>query len=89
MLLPAPLVPAARQVAMRQLVDQQHRRLAHQRGIQIELGEIALVMTHGTARQHFHAFQQDRRFGTAMRLDHADHHVHALPLQLARADSIA
>ncbi len=87
--LPAPLVATAGQVAMGQLVDQQHRGLARQRGIQVKLGEVALaavrqLVTYGPPRQHFQAFDQRRRLGATVRLHQAHDDIDALPLQFAR-----
>src|SRR5690606_41701582 len=49
--LPAPLVAAARHVAVRQFVDQRHPRLAREQGIEVELVQRATLVLDASTRQ--------------------------------------
>ena len=68
---------------MRQLVDQDQRRLARERAVEIEFMQRAFAVGDRLARQHLEVGQQRLGLGAAVRLDHADHHVQTLRAQHA------
>ncbi len=73
--LPAFGVPAARRVCMRQLVDDDQRRMLRQRRVEIEFFELDAAILDFTQRHDVHAQQHGRRFAAAVRLNDADQHV--------------
>ena len=82
--LPTLGVAAARGVAVGQFIDQQHGRLAGQRGVEVELFDrLAFDLKHAQ-RQDFQALQLLQRFLSAVVLDDAHHHVHTLLAQALR-----
>ena len=69
---------------MRQLVDQQQRRLARQRGIEVEFAPRGAAEMHLQRRQLFQSREQSFGLLAAVQLDVADHDVdtlRALPLR--------
>ncbi len=84
-ILPAPLVAAAGRVAVGELIDQHQRRAPCQQRVQVHFVEDAAAVLHALPRLHGQPVQQRRGFRPAMGLDHPDHHLAALLLQLARA----
>jgi hypothetical protein len=75
---------AARGIRMRELVDQNQRGASGQRAVEIELRQHAVPIRNLAQRQALESIEQRLGLGAAMRLDHADHHVHALLTQRAR-----
>ncbi len=83
-ILPALGVARAGVVGVRQLIDQQQRGAAQQRGIEIELRERDAAMLQPLRRQDLQAFEQRLGFRAAVQLDIADDHVDARGGLLAR-----
>jgi hypothetical protein len=84
--LPAFGVARTLYVGVRQLVHQQHRRLARQRGVQVKLGQVAAAVRHVTQGQHRQAGQQFGGFATAVGFHNTHQHLAAgLVLALRRA----
>src|SRR4029079_14980407 len=83
--LPALRVAAARDVRVRQLVEQQELRLSRQRLVDVELAEDLIDVDDGLARYDVQAL--DERFGLTapVRLDEADDDVAPLGLGDLRA----
>ena len=75
---------ATRRVGVLQLVDQQDRGTALERGIEVEFLERASAMFDRLARQQLQAIQQYRRVVAPVRLDHADDHIQSLRAQAPR-----
>ncbi len=75
--LPALQMPCALHVRMREFVDENQLRLAGERGVEIELAELAAAILDMRERQHVEAFEQRSGFAAAMRFGDADHHVRA------------
>jgi len=73
---------AARGVGVRQLVDEHQRRMARQDSVDVHLGDDAALIFDILARHDLMPARQRFRFGPAMRLDHADHDVHACAFAL-------
>ena len=73
--LPALAVARAFDVGMRQLVHQQHGRLARQRCVQVEFLEHPAAVRHLAQRQHAEAVHQLSGLAAAMGFDHADQHL--------------
>ena len=73
-ILPALRMPRARRVGMRQLVDQNQRRMPLERAVQIEFGEHPAAMRHALGGQNLEPLEQHRGLGAAMRFDDADQH---------------
>ena len=71
-------------VRMREFVDQNQLRLAGERGVEIELAELAAAVLDLRERQHVEPFEQRRGFAAAMRFGDADHHVRAFIVTAAR-----
>ncbi len=69
---------------MREFVDEDQLRLAGERGVEIELAELAAAILDLRERQHVEAFEQRRGFTAAMRFGNADHHVRAFVVTAAR-----
>ena len=77
-------------VGVRELVDQQQRRLARERGVEVELRQRAVAVRHLLQRQALEAGEQRLGLGAAVRLDDADHARRCRRLaRAARAASIA
>ena len=74
-ILPAPLVAAARRIAVGQFVHQHQRRMPCEHGIQIHLLQRVAVVGHFLQRQLRQAFQQCLGIGTAMGFHQAHHQV--------------
>jgi len=79
--LPALGVPrrrlAVNRVGMRVLIDQQHRRVAGERGIQVKFLQHDIAIPHRQGRQHFQPDHQPLGLLSAMRLHVTDHHLRA------------
>ena len=71
-------------VGVRELVDQDQRRAALERAVEVELADLRAAILDDPWRQNFEAFQQRGRFGAAVRFDHADHHIASLGALFAR-----
>jgi hypothetical protein len=84
-ILPAPLVAAARRIAMRQFIHQHQRGAPLHDGIQVHLFELPVAVGNLPAFNHRQALQQGLGFGTPVGFDHADHQVHATAQLLLRA----
>ena len=82
--LPALGVPHARRVGVRELVDQDHLRLARDRGVDVELLELDPAVRDPLARQHLEVVDQLGGLGAPVGLDDADHDVGALRAQPPR-----
>ena len=87
--LPAPFVAAAGRVAMRELIDQRHRRLAREQCVDVEFVERACLAVGGRifdalARQQLQAFEQGRGFRAAVGFHQAHDHVDPTPLEFTR-----
>ncbi len=82
--LPAFGMSAARCVAVRQFVDQQHGGATCQRRGWIELAQQVRAVTHLAQWNLLQPFQQPGRLGAAVGFDQADADVHALVAQAAR-----
>ena len=65
-------------VGVRELVDENERRPACERAVEIELAQHPLAVAHFLQRQHFETGGQRLRLGTAVGLDDADDDVDAL-----------
>ena len=85
----AALVAAAGHVAVRQLVDDRDARLAREQGIEIELGELPVLVGDVAGAAAPPGRRAGLGFDAAVGFDQADDHVDVLPPQLARALSIA
>jgi hypothetical protein len=66
---------------MGELVDQDQRRVALECGVEIELGEPALLILDSRGGQYFEALQQRLGLFAPVRLDDADQHVLAVVAQ--------
>ena len=73
--LPALGVTAAGRVGVGQLVDEDQRRLAGQRAVEVELLQRGAAVLDGTARKDLEPAQQRLGLGPAVQLDVADHEV--------------
>ncbi|KAG1242619.1 hypothetical protein G6F68_016108 [Rhizopus microsporus] len=76
-ILPAPLVAAARRVAMGQFVHQHQCGMPGQHGVQVHLLQGVAVVGHFLQRQLRQAFQQRLGIGAAMGFHQAHHQVDA------------
>ena len=74
-------VAAAGGVGVGQLVHQGHRRPAGQHGVEVHFLQHDSVILDAPPRHLFQVADQGRRLGPAVRLDDADDHVDALPLE--------
>ena len=83
-ILPALAVAAARGVGVRELIDQDERRLPRQRTVEVEFLQDASLVVDCTTGEDGESFREPRRLGAAMSLDHPDHDVHALRLTCSR-----
>ena len=81
-ILPALGMARSLHVGVRQLVHQDHRRMARQRRVQIELGMTRAAG--GAPRQHHEPAQQAGGLFPPVRLYHADQHVEPLRAQPLR-----
>jgi hypothetical protein len=75
--LPALRMARAGDVRMCEFVDENQLRLALERGVEIELAELAAAIRDARKRQHVEPFEQRSGFAAAMRLGNADHYVDA------------
>ena len=85
--LPALLVPAARHVGVRQLVDQRDLGPPGQHGVEVHLGEAGAAVVDDPPRHDLQAVEHLGGVLPAVGLDEADHHVGAAvqpPLALAQ-----
>ncbi len=82
--LPALRMARARDVGVRELVDEDQRGMPANRAVQIELGELSPLILDPGGRQHLEALQQRLGFLAAMRLDDADDDILALGAQRLR-----
>ena len=82
--LPALGVARAGRVGVRELVDEQQRGLARERGVEVELLERAAAVLDALARQDLEAVEQRGGLGAAVRLDDADDDIAALRAQALR-----
>ncbi len=73
--LPALQMPRALHVRMREFVDQNQLRLARERGVEIELAELAAAIVDMRERQHVEPVEQRGGFAAAMRFGDADQYV--------------
>ena len=85
--LPALGVARAGRVGVRQLVEQQQRRAARERRVEVELREPHAAVLDLARRQPLEALGERRRLRAAVRLDPADHDVDARRRACARAAS--
>lgn len=76
--LPALGVTRAGHVGMRELIDEDQRGLAGQRGVQVELGQGATAILDLARRQVLQALHQRGGLGAAVGLDQPDDHIDAL-----------
>ncbi len=82
--LPALGVAGTGGVGVRQLVDQDHRGAASERGVQVELPEGGASVGHVARGQDVEALEERFRLGPPVRLDVADEHVGPVGAELAR-----
>ena len=82
--LPALRVARARHVGVRELVDDDERGLARERGVEVELLQLDAAIRHAPAREDLEPFEQGCGLLATVGLDQADHHVNAFGLLLAR-----
>ncbi|HVV82621.1 MAG TPA: hypothetical protein VHE35_06055 [Kofleriaceae bacterium] len=82
--LPPLEVAAAGRVGVGQLVDEDQRRLAGERRLEVELVELDAAVGERAARQHLEPLEQGLRLAAAVGLDDADHDVDAVGLQPPR-----
>ncbi len=82
--LPAFGVARALDIAVRQFIDQQHRRMGGQGGVQVEFKQGAAAVGHLAQRQLREAGQQFGGFAAAMGFDHADQHLPSRPVLALR-----
>ena len=82
--LPPLCVARARDVGVRELVDDDERGLARERGVEVELLQLDAAIGEAPARQDFEPFDERGGLLATVRLDQADHHVDAFGLLLAR-----
>ncbi len=85
-ILPALGMAHARNIGMRQLVDQNQIRMAQQCSVQIEFTQRLAAINDCPRRQDLQALEQRGGFHPAMGLDHPDQHYAALARSLTRGD---
>ena len=88
-ILPALGMARTRRIGVRQFVHQDQRRMALERGIQIELAQLRIAVFHQARRQDFQPFQQLLRLGALVRFHIARHHVQPFRAPLARSQQHA
>ena len=71
-------MPAARGIAVRQLIDQGKLRAACQHCVEVHFGERTPAVFDLAARHDLEAFEQRLGLAAAMRLDNADNDIRAL-----------
>jgi len=74
----------SRQIGMRQLIDQNERGMAPERGIEIEIGELPAPMRYRFGGYDFQDVEQCRRFGATVGFHDAGDYIVAFAAQLAR-----
>ncbi len=84
-ILPAPLMAAARCIAVGQFIHQHQRRMPCQHGIQVHLLQGVAVVGHFLQRQLRQALQQGLGVGAAMGFHQPHHQVHAAAQLFLRA----
>ncbi len=84
-ILPAPLMAAARRVAMGQFIHQHQRRMPCQHGVQVHLLQGMAVIGHVLQRQLRQALQQGLGIGASMGFHQAHHQVDAAAQLFLRA----
>ncbi len=72
-------MPAARRVAVRQLIDQGELRAARQQRVEVHLGQRAPAVFDLAARHDLEAVEQCLGFAAPVGLDHADNDIGPLP----------
>jgi hypothetical protein len=73
-------VARAGRVGVRQLVDQDQRRMARERGVEVELVQRRAAVRHPSPGEHLQPVQQALGLGARVGLHHAGHDVLALSL---------